>query len=207
MTVWPLDHIAVLARTLEEGAAHVAECLGIDMPVGGKHPAMGTHNLLLSLGPACYLEVIAVDPDAPKPGRPRWFGLDAFDEAPRLGTWILATDDLEDSLAATGGQSGEATDLSRGDLRWRISVRPDGSLPMGGAFPSFIAWPGGISPAGRMVDLGCRMRRVTIRHPDGAGIRASLDGRLDGRVIDIREDDARSMEADIETPDGVRRLI
>jgi hypothetical protein len=24
----------------------------------------------------CYLEIIATDPEAPAPGRPRWFGLD-----------------------------------------------------------------------------------------------------------------------------------
>ena len=35
---------------------------------GGRHPHMGTHNRLLSLGPDLYLEVIAVDPDARSAG-------------------------------------------------------------------------------------------------------------------------------------------
>jgi hypothetical protein len=60
-----LDHIAVVARSLEEGATYVEAVLGIGLSPGGKHDHMGTHNRLLSLGPHCYLEVISVDPDAP----------------------------------------------------------------------------------------------------------------------------------------------
>ncbi len=74
-----LDHITVVARTLEEGAAHIKRQLGIDMPKGGAHPAMGTHNRLLSLGETAFLELIAIDPDATPPSHPRWFNLDRFD--------------------------------------------------------------------------------------------------------------------------------
>ena len=65
---------------------------------------MGTHNRLASLGPTEFLEVIAVDPDAPLPERPRWFGLDRFDDAPRLGTWMLATPDIEASMVDLAGR-------------------------------------------------------------------------------------------------------
>ena len=37
---------------------------------------MGTHNALIKLGPALYLEIIAIDPDGTAPPRPRWFELD-----------------------------------------------------------------------------------------------------------------------------------
>jgi hypothetical protein len=40
---------------------------------------MGTHNRLLKLGEGFYLELIAIDPQAPPPGRPRWFGLDRLE--------------------------------------------------------------------------------------------------------------------------------
>lgn len=60
-----LDHITVVARSLDEGVAHVCDALGIKMPSGGAHPAMGTHNRLMALGPGFFLEVIAVDPDVP----------------------------------------------------------------------------------------------------------------------------------------------
>ena len=48
------------------------------MQVGGEHPRMGTHNLLLRLGDSVFLEVLSPNPDAPPPSRPRWFGLDAL---------------------------------------------------------------------------------------------------------------------------------
>lgn len=41
-----LDHLAIIAPSLEVGAEHVYEQLGISIPVGGKHREMGTHNLL-----------------------------------------------------------------------------------------------------------------------------------------------------------------
>jgi hypothetical protein len=62
-----LDHLAVVAPDLAEGVAHVRDCLGLGMPEGGRHREMGTRNHLLRLGEATFLEVIAVDPEAPVP--------------------------------------------------------------------------------------------------------------------------------------------
>src|SRR5215211_7084386 len=63
------DHLVVAAARLDEGAAWVRERLGVEMNPGGRHPRMGTHNRLLRVGPGRYMEVIAVDPDAPAPDR------------------------------------------------------------------------------------------------------------------------------------------
>ena len=46
-----LDHLAVSAASLAEGAAAVEAVLGVTLAPGGVHPHMGTHNRLLSLGP------------------------------------------------------------------------------------------------------------------------------------------------------------
>ena len=70
------DHLSVVAPSLEEGVAHVRSCLGIEIAFGRKHSHMGTHNHLLRLGDATYLEVISIDESAPAPTGPRWFGFD-----------------------------------------------------------------------------------------------------------------------------------
>jgi hypothetical protein len=92
-----LDHIVVVAPSLGMGAALVEQSLGTPPGLGRKHPHMGTHNLLLSLGPTVYLEVVAIDPDAPPVSRPRWFGLDhvpASQSAARLAAWVANTEDI-----------------------------------------------------------------------------------------------------------------
>src|SRR5215218_4849383 len=119
-----LDHLVVTAPTLEAGAAWVEAALGARPGPGGVHERMGTHNLVLSLGPAAYLEVIAINPAAPPPGRPRWFGLDELepDAPPRLAAWVCRTTDLD----ALKDLPGPIETMTRGPLTWRITVPPDG---------------------------------------------------------------------------------
>src|SRR6187455_2140086 len=71
-----LDHIAVIAPSLAAGVAYVHDVLGVEPVTGGKHSLMGTHNCLLRIGEDVFMEVIAIDPDAPQPAVKRWFGLD-----------------------------------------------------------------------------------------------------------------------------------
>ena len=59
-----IDHLVIAAETLEQGAEYVLKMLGVDIPFGGVHPKMGTHNLLMQLGNTLFLEVIAINPDA-----------------------------------------------------------------------------------------------------------------------------------------------
>src|SRR5690606_18671603 len=98
-----IDHLVVTAPDLDTGAAWVKSLLGVEPVPGGGHAAMGTHNRLLKLGPSSYLEVIAVNPAAPAPTRPRWFALDELEpgEPPRLATWVVRTTDIEAAQAAS----------------------------------------------------------------------------------------------------------
>lgn len=200
-----LDHLAVSAMTLEEGVAHVEAALGVALAPGGQHPLMATHNRLLGLGDV-YLEVIAADPAAPPPARPRWFDLDRFSGTPRLTNWIAACDDLEAELAQGPDGVGLPVALARGDLRWKMAVPPAGRLPFDDAFPALIRWDGTLHPAGLLPDAGVRLLRLEIAHPQAADLRAALDGRLaDPRVVIVAGPE-KAMQASFATPGGTRVL-
>ncbi|MCR0982898.1 VOC family protein [Roseomonas populi] len=209
-----LDHLVVVAPGLEEGVAHVRECLGIEMAPGGAHPEMGTHNRLLRLGEDAFLEVIAIDPTAPAPGRPRWFGLDDtaarradWEEGRRLRAWVARTGDLDPLLARRGALLGEAVSVSRGDRRWRFALRPDGALPAGGALPCIIDWGSRGCPAPAMPDQGARLASFTLDHPDPASVRDLHQGiGLSGAPL-LRPGPGPRLQAVIDTPAGPRTLF
>lgn len=148
-----LDHLAVPGETLAAATAHCEAMLSVPMGPGGRHARYGTHNRLLGLDGGLYLEAIAIDPDAAPPAGPRWFGLDTFAGAPRLVRWILRTDDMDAALDALP-EAGQAVQLERGDLRWRMAVPASGSLPMTGSFP-------------RLSNGKARRLPVTCCHPPG----------------------------------------
>lgn len=187
------DHLAVGCTRLEDGVAHVEAALGVTLTPGGRHPVFGTHNRLLSLGPGAYLEVIAPDPDAPPPGRPRWFDLDRFEGPPRLAAWIVRVPHL-----AAAGAPGEILDLARGAYRWRMAVPADGVLPADGLHPAMIEWRGP-HPADALPDAGCRLGALVLRHPEPARL-AALPGAGDPRVT--AEAGPPGLAARIDTPGG-----
>jgi hypothetical protein len=195
-----LDHLAILAATLDEGTAWAEKRLGVPLEPGGRHERFGTHNRLLSLGPGLYLEVIAADPDSPPPGRPRWFDLDHVD-TPRLGNWIARVPDLGAALAKAPPEAGEPLDLSRGDLSWAIAVPSDGSLPWGAAFPTLIQWREGGHPSDRLPDRGVRLLALALGHPRAPRLQAYLRGLDDPRVT-IARTPAPSLRARLATPAG-----
>jgi hypothetical protein len=169
------DHLVIAARTLEEGASWVEAKLGAAPGPGGKHPLMGTHNRVMKIGPREFLEVIAIDPQAPAPTRPRWFELDApamqarLAAGPALVHWVERTDDLEASLVSYPERV-DIVPVTRGAYRWRIVIPPDGRLPGGGTLPTLIQWEGGTHPADAMAESGCRLHRFT--HENGVLIAA-----------------------------------
>lgn len=151
--VLTLDHIVFACAELEAGADWLAAALGQPPVGGGAHPMMGTHNRLWQLDGA-YLEVIAIDPGAPDPGRHRWFALDdpamqaRLNGPPALITWMARSDDLEADVARAPRDPGAITRVTRDTLYWDLTVRDDGALHWGGVYPGMIRWPEGIaSPA------------------------------------------------------------
>ncbi|MEM7733305.1 MAG: VOC family protein [Pseudomonadota bacterium] len=198
-----LDHLAVACETLDEGREAVEAALGVVLQPGGQHPRYGTHNLLLGLEDGLYLEVIAIDPSAPEPDYPRWFDLDRFEGYARLTNWICRSDDLN-AHAAQDPRVGVPVDMVRGNLSWRMAVPENGQLPFTNCHPAVMQWNGIDHPAARLAPSGCRLERLTIRHPEADALRAMLGAMEDAR-IEIETGDA-GLSAEFTTPFGPRAL-
>lgn len=203
---WQLDHLAISAGTLAEGVEYAEDMLGADLSGGGEHPQMGTHNRLISLG-EIYLEVIAINPNAPAPLHPRWFDLDGFQGPPRLTNWIVRTPDMTGALALAPPDTGEIMNLKRGDLAWQMAVPGNGKLPYDGAFPAIIHWLGDAHPAARLEDRGLRLVSLSVEHPQAKALQGWLNPLPenplpDNPLIDIKTGPAKAISAVICGPRG-----
>lgn len=200
-----LDHLVVAAATLAEGRSWLQDQLGVPMQDGGRHESFGTHNALLRLGAEHYLEVIAVDPEAPAPARARLFELDTpqmvrrLADGPALVHWVVGTS--RSALDSADPVHGSPMALSRGSNRWTLTVPDDGHLPMGGVLPSLIAWHTP-RPAGSLPDRGVVLRQLALATPDADRLRARLEA-LD--LVDtpvVVDADQPSLKAVLQTPLG-----
>ncbi|KOY00282.1 VOC family protein [Pseudomonas nunensis] len=171
-----LDHLAIVAPDLDSGCAFVTNALGVDLQPGGAHPRMGTHNRLLRLGPDIYLEVIAIDPSAQRPDRPRWFAMDELtsDTPPRLTTWVARTDDIQALSETSRNIVGNPEPMTRGTLAWQITIPANGRLPLNGSAPTLIQWSQTPHPASAMLDRGCSLVALDVFDPDPEKVQAIL---------------------------------
>lgn len=174
-----LDHLVVAAATLAQGTAFLGQTVGVEPSGGGKHAGMGTHNRLLKLGHRCYLEVIAIDPEAPRPDFPRWFNLDdprlqaRLERRPRLLAWVARTSAIE-RLTENLRAPLAVRSMQRDRFRWRFAFTVDGALPGGGVIPHLIQWDGRHHPAEAMPESGCRLLTLEGMHPDPPAMRRIL---------------------------------
>ena len=204
------DHIAIAAPSLDVGAEYVRSLTGLTFPKGGEHPDMGTHNLVTALGPDTFAEVIAINPGATPPNRPRWFALDNPTEQakfPCLQAWLLRTDDIDGCIAKAteiGIDLGHATPFKRDALRWRFAVTDDGEIPLDGAAPLLLQWDetGPSHPANIMTDLGLRIDALTIETPHADRLGALLDALNLKDRPEIQQADTTKITAHVSTPNG-----
>ncbi|VVE68096.1 glyoxalase [Pandoraea captiosa] len=219
-----LDHLVVAAQTLEAGEAHVIEQLGLTDVVpqrGGKHARMGTHNSLLGLWGDAYLEIIAIDPEAPAPNRPRWFGLD--DEAvqarlargPYLAHWVARVPrprSLPRWQAQYPQRLAPVMAMQRGALTWQIGVPEDGSLPSWqgagqGLLPTLIQWDSVQHPSDSLPSSDCAVTSLRGFHPQAATIAEQLQWLGADALLNVEATLVEpSLAAEIETPNGPRTL-
>ena len=175
-----LDHLVVLAASLDEGAAWCEAKLGLPPGPGGQHPLMCTHNRLLPIAseafPLAYLEIIAIDPAAAPPGRARWFNMDNTElqavvkrSGPRLHHAVLRSPNLEmmrwglvNRGLNPGAMLAAERDTPHGRLSWRIVVRDDGRIESDGALPTLIAW-NGPHPSAHMAPSAVQLKTLRAR--------------------------------------------
>ena len=144
-----IDHIVVVAQTLEQGIAWCEATLGITPNEGGEHKQFGTHNCLFKIAtpqyPLAYFEIIAIKPDAtnsiasqaintPAIGQKRinsarWFDMDdaelqkAVAVEPRLVHFVAQTADIQAAksvLKLQGIDRGTAVEASRHTRKGRL---------------------------------------------------------------------------------------
>ena len=205
-----LDHLIVAASSLAQGVAWCEALLGVTPGPGGKHAFIGTHNRLLKIASAgfaqAYLEIIAIDPEAPPPARKRWFALDDRlpGDTPALVHWVARTPTLEMTRAALrslGHDPGEpraaSRDTPQGPLRWQITLREDGSMACGGALPTLIEWSGA-HPTDNMPESGLSLLQFEVSGvPAAAGTALALQG------VALHSRPGTVLRAQLQTPKGI----
>ena len=208
MTPSHIDHLVITAPDLATGQQWLEQRLGATMQAGGEHPLMGTHNLLLSLGPDCYLEVIASSPTLPSPLRPRWFDLDHLPEnaLPSLTTWVARTENIEKIAGGASEQLGPVEAMFRGHLNWQITIPEDGSLPLDGTAPALIQWPKEQHPASKLNDQGLRLEQLELCHPQPAQLGSLLKSLNLIGPVKITQSQTSKLIAHIRTSSGLCSL-
>ena len=187
-----IDHLVVVAKTLDQGAQWCEATFGITPGPGGEHAQFATHNRLFKIAtpvnPLAYLEIIAINLDAARPPnapRKRWFDMDedavqaAVAVEPRLVHFVASTSDIQAgraALRALGIDRGPAVSASRhsrrGLLQWQITVRDDGQRLFDGTLPTLIQWgkaddadPLRLHPRNSLPRSGVSLQTISVTHP------------------------------------------
>lgn len=206
-----IDHITITAPDLISGAAYVKRVLGVEPQAGGEHARMGTHNMFVRLGPELFLEVIAPNPNATRPARPRWFALDTLMPVsqPRLSNWVVRTTDIQAAIGQTQENLGNIEAMSRGGNHWLITIPEDGSLPLQGIAPALIEWHTVAHPATGMHDQAMSLLKLELLHPDTTRVsqlmqKLKVEGNIE--IKPVLTELAPQLIAHIMTPFGLRIL-
>ena len=226
-----LDHLVVVAATLEDGVAWCENTLGLTPTAGGEHPLYATHNRIFKIASPvfgmAYFEIIATNPNATRSKKAlgkRWFDMDdaalkaATAKTPRLVHFVVNTPDLKAARMAWRMQRidrGPAVHASRqtpkGMLHWQISVRADGARLFDGALPTLIQWgkpdatePLKLHPRNTLPRSGVRLQSLSVHHPSADKLKAAYDA-IGLANIDVQTG-AANLVATLQTPKGLVTL-
>ena len=226
-----IDHLVVMAASLDEGVQWCEDTLGITPGPGGEHEKYGTHNRLFKIAspefPLAYFEIIAINPLAVIPKRaqvPRWFDMDnptlqkAVVQGPRLVHFVSSTEDVKAArhvLRTQGIERGQVVHASRksskGTLNWQITVREDGERLFNGCLPTLIQWgkpeatdPLRLHPRNSLPRSGVTLQSLSVSHPSGAKLQAAFDAI--GLAHIAIETGPANLVASLQTPKGLVQL-
>ena len=219
-----VDHLVVLAASLDEGVQWCERTLGITPGPGGEHPLMGTHNRLFKIAsaefPSAYFEIIAINPGA-MPTRPpetrRWFDMDdpalrerITSQGPQLQHIVVSVPDVQATvteLQLHGIERGEVLQASRptpaGLLQWQITVREDGQRLFDGCLPTLIQW-GSTHPVQSMPDSGVTLQGLQVSHPQADALAAAY--RVIGLAGIAVHSGPACLSAQLLTPKGLLEI-
>lgn len=206
-----VDHLVLGVPLLREGMDGVEELLGTRPVPGGRHPAFGTHNALVSLsagGAATYLEVIAPDPGLEPPAGGRAFGVEGLG-GPRLLTWAVRVPSL-DVLA----EDGTLARIGLGEIQSGRRQRPDGTVltwrltdpyarPLDGTVPFLIDWGDTPHPSASAPQAG-ELAGLRIHHPEPGRVLEALEAL--GVTVEVVRGPFPGLVATVRTPTGAVEL-
>ena len=226
-----IDHLVVMASSLDVGVQWCQDTLGITPAAGGEHEKYGTHNRLFKIAtpnyPLAYFEIIAINPDAVIPKRsqvPRWFDMDdvslqkTIQQGPRLIHFVSSTDDIKTAkhqLRSQGIERGQVVHASRksskGTLNWQITVRDDGERLFNGTLPTLIQWgkpdaaePLRLHPRNSLPRSGVTLQSLTVSHPSATKLQAAYES-IGLQGVSVQAGDA-NIVATLQTPKGLVQL-
>ncbi len=226
-----IDHLVVMAASLDDGVQWCEDTMGITPGPGGEHEKYGTHNRLFKIAspqfPLAYFEIIAINPLAVIPKRAqvtRWFDMDnltlqkAVAQGPRLVHFVSSTEDVKAArhvLRTQGIERGQVVHASRqsskGTLNWQITVREDGERLFNGCLPTLIQWgkpdatePLRLHPRNSLPRSGVALQSLTVSHPSGAKLQAAFDAI--GLAHIAIETGPANLVASLQTPKGLVQL-
>ena len=224
-----VDHLVIVAASLDEGVQWCERTLGITPGPGGEHPLMGTHNRLFNLsGPGfrrCYAEIIAIQPGAiasrAAAGHKRWFDMDdallqsrVARDGPQLVHFVASVSGVVAAVKAMAAfrlDRGPAIAVSRqtasGLLNWRITVRDDGQRLFFGGLPTLIQWGDAAEnpehashPVDRMPASGVVLESLQFSHPRPASL-AEVYEAIGLKAVQLMQG-APNLVASLVTPRG-----
>ena len=194
-----VDHILLPVADLDADGQRLADRFGLQGIPGGRHPKVGTANVIVPLG-LQYLELIAVvDPQEAASSRLGGRVARALQDGRTFVAWALRTENLDAVRTRLQAAGWELPPIAEGSrkrpdgqvLSWRSQDVSTGSEPS--AIPFVIEWnvPEGLHPgeaASSHRSGPAALRRVVVGARDPRHVRDQIQLLLgDSPLYEVRE--------------------